>query len=260
MDREITEDTEEEEVLDDLPNGDDGWEYLEKDNQDDESEERMAGELDTKDSAEEEILSSETAESSSSIQEVKIPEDPEDTESIKKSTDPDEITEDGVSEVGEGTAEVSEWSRTTVLSEERTPPEILSLEKAVAGGASEYEVLEAISEAKPDIRKSDILSFVRGTDEELPGFFSPGDSWGGNSEERFVELGWINEDRKVTAQGASVLAHASDVVRDGDGTQATLVGYLNSEGIDSFFNEALRRGPDDANDNDESGFLDSLLG
>lgn len=142
---------------------------------------------------------------------------------------------------------------------EADTPKIRDIEEAVMDGASEYEISELVNAVGSEIRKNHVIAFVRKAEDELPGDgFSPGKDWGEEAQDRFVELGWINDDAEMTAQGASVLGHASDIISQNNGLEVALVGYLNSEGVEAFFEKALHRGPDETED--DGGFIGGLLG
>lgn len=135
------------------------------------------------------------------------------------------------------------------------------LEKAASSDVPKHEVSKALDRADLPLGKGAVTAFVRGCDSGVTGgSFAPGDGWKnsiGDEYEEFVEIGWIEDDGSLTAQGASVLGYARDVMENADGTDAALVGHLNSNGVEIFFEEALWRGPDEPGD--DRGFLSRLL-
>lgn len=220
MDKGVSEEKEkEDEVLDGLPDGDDGWEYIEKAEENEESDEEdtpVVGE-----ESEDEGVSDEDDAASEEVESGNVEGD-------------DETVTDG-----------------------EIPSKIREIEDAVVNGATEYEISGLVDEVGSEIRKNHVIAFVNDAETDVPDSFSPGDIWG-EPEDRFVNLGWVNEEGEITAQGASVLCYASDVIADNNGLEVALVGYLNSEGVDDFFKKALRRGPDEGDD--DGGLIDGLLG
>lgn len=229
MDKGVSEEKQEkgDEVLDGLPDGDDGWEYLER------AEEESDG-------------NSESEQDKDATVGQAVSED----EEVDTEAEEDEGLDTRKEEEDEGEQQSGGLE---------TNPETEEEEEAILDGASEYEVSELVSTVGSEIRKNHVIAFVKRAEDGLSGnVFSPGDRWGREAEDRFVELGWLNEDAEITAQGAAVLGYAGDVISQNNGLEVALVGYLNSEGVENFYENALRRGPDEADDDD--GLIGGLLG
>jgi hypothetical protein len=321
--REMDDTETDERILDELPEGDDGWEYL--DNGDKKREDEVS---DTVESQDEPINEGDRQGKESGIE--------KDTEENERGTESDELrgvseeddegipnSEEGDTSTGRGISQAiggvksemgkylnngeeereeeqadtvesqneptdkndqlgeeseTESDDTGKVTEERSEevsgakgeeveidgPEssdIRSLEEAALNG-NVRELSDALEEVKSEVRKGHIITFVRDTADSVSGSFAPGDSWGETTDEYYgalTELGWVR-DGKLTAIGASILSYSGNIINDA-GDEAALVGYLNSVGVDVFLKEALRHGPDDADEGDGGdGFLGGLLG
>ena len=209
-------DTDTQDVLDGLPDGSEGWGYIEQ--------------------------ASERSDDGGT----------KDGDDVRDAETESDTGEGAVTDPG---AETDEGTDT-----EETPNTEL-LEKAASSDVSKHEVSEALDRADLPLGKGTVTAFVRECNSRVTGgSFAPGEGWKssiGDEHEEFVEIGWIEDDGSLTAQGASVLCYARDVMENADGTDAALVGHLNTNGVEVFFKEALWRGPDEPGD--DGGFLSRLL-
>lgn len=189
-------------IMDELPEGDEGWEYIDK----------------GVDNSKAESTFEESSEEDFSENELETEEE----------FDEDELTKNGFSE------------------NELEPEE----EEESDDEESDDDEIEPT--------KTTVTEFVRRADSKITSSFSEGDVWkGGEQDRRFVELGWIREDGTLTERGASILCYASDIVTEAGGEEAAIAGYLNSQGVKEYIQNAVERGPDEGDDGLLGGFLGS---
>lgn len=93
-----------------------------------------------------------------------------------------------------------------------------------------------------DVTKPYVTRFVDGYPEKM----SPtaevevGREWQGGSPEDFVEIGWLDLNQRVTSKGAAVVDTAKSVIEETGGGDSGLKAYLNTEGIEGFFDRVRR--------------------
>lgn len=94
----------------------------------------------------------------------------------------------------------------------------------------------------PEVTKPYVTRFVDGYPERLTPTteVEVGRDWEGDSPGDFVEIGWLDLNNRVTSKGAAVVDTAKSVMAETGGGDSGLKAYLNTEGIESFFDRVRR--------------------
>lgn len=95
---------------------------------------------------------------------------------------------------------------------------------------------------EPEVTKPYVTRFVAGYPENLTptSEIQVGVDWEGDDPADFVELGWLDLNHHVTSKGAAVVDTAKSVMAETGGGDSGLKAYLNTEGIEGFFDRVRR--------------------
>lgn len=97
-------------------------------------------------------------------------------------------------------------------------------------------------ESGTEVTKPYVTRFVDGYPDSLSATteVEVGRDWEGDSPGDFVEIGWLDLNHRVTSKGAAVVDTAKSVMTETGGGDSGLKAYLNTEGIESFFDRVRR--------------------
>lgn len=102
--------------------------------------------------------------------------------------------------------------------------------------------VESGEDEGPRVTKPYVTRFIEGYPVNLQPTteIEVGLEWDGDAPEDFVEVGWLDLNRRVTSKGAAVVDTAKSVIAETGGGSSGLKAYLNTEGIEGFFDRVRR--------------------